>query len=365
MADAIPVPDWPVSLQDLDPLVEQLGALDGPVDEAGAWSEPLWQAIVQHQANRWALPPGQGGPGLDRLTLLARYGRVAEGSLTAAFILTQHDAAVRRLAPAADRPRIAHWLGEVAAARAFTTVGLSQLTTSKRHGDTALIAEPVGPGNAHELVGVVPWVTGAERAQVLVLGAVRPDGQQILAAVPADRPGLSVEPRFRLAALQASCTAEVGCDRVRVEPEDRIVGPVPDAMALPGVAGTGGLETSALALGQSRAALLALSRATAGRDDVHEPVETLAALWQGLATDLASAATAAAGAPPASEIRRRANALVLRITQAHLVARRGSGFLQEDPAQRWARQALFFLVWSCPSPVARASIRDLAGLCDR
>ena len=47
-----------------------------------------------------------------------------------------------------------------------------------------------------------------------------------------------------------------------------------------------------------------------------------------------------------------------------LAARKGSGFLRDEPAQRWARQALFFLVWSCPAPVAGATIRDLAGLCD-
>ena len=62
-------------------------------------------------------------------------------------------------------------------------------------------------------------------------------------------------------------------------------------------------------------------------------------------------------------VRGQANALALRLTQAYLTARKGSGFLREDPAQRWARQALFFLVWSCPSPVAQAAIRDLAGLC--
>ena len=50
-------------------------------------------------------------------------------------------------------------------------------------------------------------------------------------------------------------------------------------------------------------------------------------------------------------------------TQAYLTARKGTGFLRTEPAQRWARQALFFLVWSCPTPVAQAAIRDLAGLC--
>ena len=59
----------------------------------------------------------------------------------------------------------------------------------------------------------------------------------------------------------------------------------------------------------------------------------------------------------------QANALVLRTTQAYLTARKGTGFLRTEPAQRWARQALFFLVWSCPGPVAQAAIRDLAGLC--
>ncbi len=74
----------------------------------------------------------------------------------------------------------------------------------------------------------------------------------------------------------------------------------------------------------------------------------------------------ARGAPDvgsASQLRTQANALVLRATQAYLTASKGTGFLRTEPAQRRARQALFFLVWSCPAPVAHAAIRDLAGLC--
>ena len=69
------------------------------------------------------------------------------------------------------------------------------------------------------------------------------------------------------------------------------------------------------------------------------------------------------GAAPASQIRSGANTLVLRSTQAYLAVMKGTGFLKAEPAQRWARQALFFLVWSCPTPVAHAAIRDLVGLC--
>src|SRR5690349_12066679 len=48
--------------------------------------------------------------------------------------------------------------------------------------------------------------------------------------------------------------------------------------------------------------------------------------------------------PPPGTIREQSNALVRRLTQAYLTARKGTGFLRTEPAQRWARQALFFLV---------------------
>ena len=75
------------------------------------------------------------------------------------------------------------------------------------------------------------------------------------------------------------------------------------------------------------------------------------------------AAEGRSGAPSAAEVRTRANPFVLRATHAYLTARKGTGFLRTDPAQRWARQAMFFLVWSCPGPVARAALLDFAGIC--
>ena len=344
----------------LDPLVEALSRLDGPADEAGGWPRELWASLEGAGANRWALPRDLGGEECDRLTLLRRYARVAEGSMTAAFILSQHDAGVRRLLAAVDRPVARRWLDEVAGGRAFPTVGISQLTTSKRHGAQAVRAEEVAPGR-FRVDGLIPWVTAAGRADVLVAGAATLDGRQILFALPTGRPGVAVRGPFALAALQASSTAEVACEGVEVEADDLLAGPSEDVMAGPSASGTGGLETSALALGQSLAALKGLE--AAGRVDLAEPVEALREAWDRLRDDLMACASGSGGAPTSAIVRGRANALALRLTQAFLTARKGSGFLREDPAQRWARQALFFLVWSCPSPVATAAIRDLAGLC--
>ncbi len=347
-------------------MAARLAAADGPADEAGTWPEALWSIVVEAGATRWALPAPAGDSECDRVTLLERYARVAEGSLTAAFILSQHDAAVRRLRAAAERDPARSWLDAIASGRAFTTVGLAQLTTSRRHGSQALVARATAPG-AYRLDGVMPWVTAAERADVIVTGAVLSDGEgdvrQLLIAVPADRPGLSVRPPFPLAALQASCTSEVICDSVEVVESDLLAGPAADVMAHPGAAGTGGLETSALALGLAHAALRALADEAPRRLDLAEPVEALADDWQELWSALLATAREDPGALASPQIRGQANTLVLRITQAYLTARKGTGFLRTEPAQRWARQALFFLVWSCPGPVAQAAIRDLAGLC--
>lgn len=363
---APPIPPWsepsPENIARLDAMAARLAEADGPADEAGVWPERLWEILLTSGAPGWSFPSEWGGEACDRPTLAERYARVAEGSLTAAFILSQHDAGVRRLLAASERPVARRWLEAIAAGRAFTTVGISQLTTSRRHGAQAMVATETNSGG-FRLDGVMPWVTGAERADVLVTGAALDDGRQLLIALPADRPGLTVQPAFALAALGASRTSEVTCDGVLVEESDILIGPAHDVMAHASAAGTGGLETSALALGQARAALNALMAETPKRNDLAEPVEALAEAWSHAWLTLMAAARGDADALPAGQVRAQANALVLRLTQAYLTARKGTGFLRTEPAQRWARQALFFLVWSCPSPVAQAAIRDLAGLC--
>ncbi len=360
------LPPWSELLPDpsdaaLGILTERLSELDGPADEAGVWPEKLWKSLMEATVTRWAIPATFGGHGLERLRLLARYARVAEGSLTAAFILSQHDAGVRRLA-AAEKPVSKWWLDAIGAGLAFTTVGISHLTTSRRLGSDALHAEI--DGDRFRLNGLMPWVTAAERADVFVSGAALEDGRQVLFALPADREGVSLRPAFPLAALQASCTAEVACENVYLAESDLLAGPSPNVMAHASAAGTGGIETSALALGQARAAIAALKDESSSRAELSEPYEALAASWVVTWKLMCAAAEGRADAPSSGQVRGEANALVLRATQAYLTARKGSGFLRTERAQRWARQALFFLVWSCPSPVANATIRYFAGLCE-
>ncbi len=61
-------------------------------------------------------------------------------------------------------------------------------------------------------------------------------------------------------------------------------------------------------------------------------------------------------------LRAQANSLALRASQAALAAAKGTGYVVGHPAGRWCREALFFLVWSCPQGVMAANLCELAGL---
>jgi butyryl-CoA dehydrogenase len=345
----------------MNALVARLSDEDGRADAADLWPAALWNHISEAGATLWSLPAKFGGHGCPRPLLVQRYAQLATGSLTAVFVLSQHDAAVRRLADSSTNPTAARWLEEIGAGRAFVTVGISHLTTSRRLGTQPATAVEIKPGQ-FRVDGAVPWVTAAERAQLLVSGAVLADQRKILFALPTDRPGVVIRPPFALAALQASCTTEVLLDGVLIDSADLLAGPAIDVMSQPGAVGTAGLETSALALGQSHAALAALAAALPAQVELAEPLEVLCDNWEVLWKGLMANARGEAGAAPPAQIRSAANTLALRSTQAYLTVMKGTGFLRTEPAQRWARQALFFLVWSCPTPVAHAAIRDLAGL---
>ena len=340
----------------------RLAEEDGRADAADLWPKALWKLVSDAGATLWSLPARFGGQLCPRPLLVQRYAQLATGSLTAVFILSQHDAAVRRLVEASTNPTAAHWLGEIGAGRAFVTVGISHLTTSRRLGAEPATAMEIKPG-VYRVDGAVPWVTAAERAQLLVTGAVLPDKRKLLFALPTNRPGVNIRPAFALAALQASCTTEVGLDGVQIDESDVLAGPAADVMSQPGAVGTAGLETSALALGQSHAALAALAAIEPAQVELAEPLEVLCENWQTLWKQLIANARGEAGAVPSAQVRSGANTLALRSTQAYLTVMKGTGFLRTEPAQRWARQALFFLVWSCPTPVAHAAIRELVGLC--
>jgi alkylation response protein AidB-like acyl-CoA dehydrogenase len=303
---------------------------------------------------RWSIPTEFGGQDLPPVELLAGYERIATGCLTTAFILSQREAAVRRVVEHGSPDLKRRLLPDLGAGRTFASVGLSQLTTSRQHQAPALTATLIGPPDnptGYRLDGTIPWVTGSSRADWLVIGATTADAKQLLLVLPTTQAGVAVNPPMPLCALAGSLTAEVRCDGVMVDAAWRLAGPVENVLASRR-GGVGGVETSCLALGLAGAAVRRLAREADARPEFRPLAEALERERQQAREEMFRLASGTALPEAVVSLRVRATVLALRSTQACLAVCKGSGFVRPHPAQLWARQALFFLVWSCPRPAA-------------
>lgn len=324
-------------------------------DAVADWPAASWDALRQGGVLAWAVPRDHGGLGLSPAELLQGQASLGTACLTTAFALSQREAALRMLLRFPDNPWAAGWPARLARGDGFVTVGLSQLTTSRQHrGTPALLATPTGEG--YRLDGEAPWVTAADRADALILGANLADGRQALFLVPTDRPGLRIGPPLSLAALVGSRTAVVCCGSVELPGDCLLAGPGEQVL---GPSAGGGLETSALAVGLGDAATRWLEEEAARRPGLDTVVAAFVGERSATRRQMVELAADACDREAVLALRVRATRFALRATQAALVVAKGAGFVAPHPVQRWARQALFFLVWSCPRPAAEGLLDDL------
>jgi alkylation response protein AidB-like acyl-CoA dehydrogenase len=352
----ITAPDQPA----LDDLCAALADNARSLDDRADWPAAAMALCADYGVFRWFLPQQWGGLAWSDTDLVRGYLRLSAASLVVTFILTQRSGACHRIAGSDNRIAQARWLPKLADGTAFATVGISHLTTSRRH-----LAQPVLTARETDagfvLDGYSPWVTGALAADVVVLGATLADGRQILAAVDARSPGFSAPEPPRLVGLSASATGEVRLSGVVVPHDAVLAGPIENVMQAGKGAGTGGLQTSTLAVGLATAAIDFLQSESRQRPDLSGPAAELRREQIALTANLLALAGGEAVCST-EELRTRANSLVLRATQSALGAAKGSGYVVGHPAGRWCREALFFLVWSCPQAVLSANLCELAGI---
>ncbi len=330
------------------------------LDDSAAWPREQLRLCGDYGVFRWFLPPQWGGLAWADTDVIRGYLRLSAACLTTTFIITQRTGACQRILGSENYAMQQRWLPALASGDALATVGISHLTTSRRHlGRPVLVAQEVTGG--YQLDGYSPWVTGAIQADVVVVGATLADGRQILVALPAQLPGVTIPQPPRLVGLSASCTGELRCQRVLVPSECLLAGPAENVIRSGVGAGTGGLQTSTLAIGLAAAAIAFLDQQSLARLELADAALELRREQGQLQADLL---TLAAGTPACTndELRARANSLVLRSTQAALAAAKGAGYVVGHPAGRWCREALFFLVWSCPQGVMAANLCELAGI---
>ena len=147
-------------------LLSNLAAGAEAADSCLDWP-PGWDRLRHVGVTRWSIPAEFGGDARPPAEILAGCEAIAGACLTTAFILSQREAAARRLlaGPAQLQKR---FLPPAARGDEFLTIGVSQITTSRQHVAPVLRATPAGAAG-FRLDGQIPWVTGADRAAAVVV----------------------------------------------------------------------------------------------------------------------------------------------------------------------------------------------------
>ncbi len=347
---------------EFEALLQTLRQQAGNSDAEDHWPAAQLDAMTTAGVGRWIIPPDYGGFDLSPGDMLYGYLRLAAACITTTFVLTQRNGACQRIANSESETSRSGLLPALGRGDIFATVGISHLTTSRQH-----LAKPAvrvrRDGVDFVLDGAVPWVTGARHANVIVTGGTLDDGRQVLLAVPADLPGLTVAEAPRLLAVDGSGTAAINLDNVRIPPDALLAGPIEKVMTRGSGGGAGSLTTSALALGAAGGTISRLAEEANRRTELIEHCAFLADEYGRLAADLFAAGTAVEPSTQpnhsSESIRQRTNSLALRSAQAYLAASKGAGFVVGHPAERLVRESMFFLVWSCPQPVLITTLREL------
>lgn len=319
------------------------------------WPQEQLRWLADEGVFAWFAPKSHGGAEWDEASILQGYMELAHGCFTTAFVLTQLSGAMRRFA-AGNHSRKDEWLPLLARGDRYSSIGFSHVTTSQRH----LGAEPLSlerSGSGWTMSGVTNWVTGAKHCSFLTVGVMDEGSLRWFAVDCSDRQ-VEIEPPMSLMALTGSDTSRVRFHRVLVSESDLVFRDMDQAKQR---TSTGGLQTSAVAVGLASAAIEFLETEAIKRRNLADPCDALRAERDRLRTRILDSVETAA-ATTLHEIRSQANSLVLRAAQAALAAAKGAGYVSGHHAERWCREAMFFLVWSCPQEVVDASLCELSRL---
>lgn len=344
-------------------LCQMLAVRATELDRTNAWPEEQLRSCGERGIFEWSVDSAWGGQAWDAEKVVRGYLALSAACLTTTFIITQLTGACRCIAGSDNDVAKKRFLPSLARGEQHATMGISQLTTSRQHLTTPVLrAEKTDGGFMFD--GYSPWVTGAAHADAVVVGATlmdgdRPTGLQMLAAIPTDLPGVSMPKSFQMIGITASHTGPVRFDRVFVADEWLLAGPVEDVVHSGIGAETGRYETSTLAIGLADAAIGYLQDEAAKRSNLDIPLDALRAEHTALRDELLAIARGQSSVTN-DALRHRANSLVLRATQSALTAAKGAGYVIGHPTGRWCREAIFFLVWSCPKSVLTSNLCELA-----
>lgn len=321
-----------------------------------------------------ALPQAVGGSDLSGEAQRLITETLASYCGVTTFTWAQHHGSSSMVAAAPDEGLRRLVAPELAAGRMICAISFAHL---RRPGAPVLRAEPVRGG--WRLFGSAPWVTGWGLMNQVVLGAALPDNGIAYLWAPASRAdfrelfegvgppegdwgALHVSPPLRLCAMNASSTVELSFqglfvpDRHCVAQSDRARLVEADRRRLLGVTAlhfgcTAGAVRLLCTLGERR-----------GSAVIREAAARFQREWTGKREEV-RALEDLEDSPDRFQraVRLRAGVLdlAMRTSRAAVAASGGSAMLMSHPAQRFAREALFYTIQAQTQEVMGATLELL------
>ena len=124
----------------LESLCEELAGLSKRLDDSDlkqdllpAWPTRQLELVAEAGVYRWFIPQSLGGLGWSSTDIISGYVKLSAVCLTTTFIITQRVAAIKRICASANQALLDRMLPGLLSGAVTATVGISHLTTSRRH----------------------------------------------------------------------------------------------------------------------------------------------------------------------------------------------------------------------------------------
>jgi alkylation response protein AidB-like acyl-CoA dehydrogenase len=299
------------------------------------------------------VPKCWGGADLDFPTFSAFQELVARYSGALAFLQTQHQSAGAIIAKSKNESLKRAYLPLMGSGAKGVGIGFSHLRRETNPPLKAIAVE-----NGYRLHGHIPWLTGWDIFQDVLIAGLLPDGQAVYGIIPfSDQENLKFSTPMPLAAM--SSTNTVSAELIDWFLPDESVVSIQPARAIHQNDRNNVLNHSSFALGCAQAGL-----------DVVESVRqqkafvAIASAQAKLEQELAECRAMIYGATERSfeeKLQWRAISIDLAVRCAHAAVIVSSGAANSlmHPAQRIYREALVFSVGGQTSAVLEASLKQI------
>lgn len=281
------------------------------------------------------------------------YRRVAEvlagADASTWFLWFQHHPVVRMLAASTNQELAQRWLPALCAGTTQAGVAFSHLRSER------VVMPATRLDGGWRLSGVAPWCTGWGLLDLVLVGATTPDDEVLFALVPlAEGDTMIPGPPLHLAAMGGTRTFPLHLNSYVVADDDVVLSAPRAKWATADAAAGANVQPSSFgitlaALGE----LAALDPASA---------EVLSARLEAVrlrAYELADDVPAGDAIDERLRLRAEALSLGVSVTSALVAAVGGRAMTGDHPAQRWAREATFHLVFAQTKAARAASLAHL------